>query len=397
MIQQVYEFLESFGLGAQVTTFVTFTLSIVGISIFGYMIHKILGFIFFNQFRKYIRKNYPDIAEIADRVSLFKRLLMFVVPLVLLIDVSFFLGNPDHPTLSKIVLNIEKILVLYLLFLLGMLLATLINAAEHSYNKFNSKKGLPVRSYAQSVKIVLFIIFSILIVSKVLDKSPVTFLAGLAAGIGVISVIFKDAILSFIASFQLTTSRMMKVGDWVEIPGKDISGYIIEMSLNTVKIQNFDKTVSTLPPYYLVSNAVKNYQGMFDFGARRIKKSFNIDGHSVKFVDAKTVQALEKVPSLAPHIKKNKTDLVKARVTNLTLFRHFVEDILENDERFSKEDVIFMARILQPSIYGGIPLEIYTYTKDTNWKNHEHTQAELIETVVASMHHFDLKLLQQDD
>ena len=381
-------------MGTQETAVATLILSLIGIAIVGYVIHKILGFIFFKHFKKFIKKNYPDVAEITERVSLFKRLLMFVVPLILMVDLSFFLGNPEHPTLVKVVNNIEKILGLYLLFLLGMLLSTLINAAEHSYNKFNEKKGLPVRSYAQSIKIMLFIIFAILIVSKILDKSPITFLAGLAAGIGVISVIFKDAILSFIASFQLVTSRMMKVGDWIEIPGKDISGNIIEMSLNTVKIQNFDKTISTLPPYYLVSNAVKNYQGMFDFGARRIKKSFNIDGHSVKFLDPKTIQKLKNVPSLAKHMKKNELDLVKAQITNLTLFRQFIENILDSDARFSKDNVVSMVRVIQPNPEGGIPLEIYTYTKDTNWKNHEHIQAELIENVIASMNYFDLRLMQ---
>ena len=381
-------------MGTQETAVATLILSLIGIAIVGYVIHKILGFIFFKHFKKFIKKNYPDVAEITERVSLFKRLLMFVVPLILMVDLSFFLGNPEHPTLVKVVNNIEKILGLYLLFLLGMLLSTLINAAEHSYNKFNEKKGLPVRSYAQSIKIMLFIIFAILIVSKILDKSPITFLAGLAAGIGVISVIFKDAILSFIASFQLVTSRMMKVGDWIEIPGKDISGNIIEMSLNTVKIQNFDKTISTLPPYYLVSNAVKNYQGMFDFGARRIKKSFNIDGHSVKFLDPKTIQKLKNVPSLAKHMKKNELDLVKAQITNLTLFRQFIENILDSDARFSKDNVVSMVRVIQPNPEGGIPLEIYTYTKDTNWENHEHIQAELIENVIASMNYFDLRLMQ---
>ncbi|UNM06220.1 MAG: mechanosensitive ion channel [Holosporaceae bacterium] len=394
MIQTIHTFCQGLGIGTKETAVLTFLASLLGIAVVGYVIHKILGFLFFTQFKKYIKRNYPDIAEITDRVSLFKRLLMFVVPLILMIDLSFFLGSPEHPTLTKLVGKIEKILGLYLLVLLGMLLSTLINAAEHSYNKFNAKKGLPVRSYAQSVKLILFIIFGILVISKIMDKSPITFLTGLAAGIGIISVIFKDAILSFIASFQLVTSRMMKVGDWIEIPGKDISGNIIEMSLNTVKIQNFDKTISTLPPYYLVSNAVKNYQGMFDFGARRIKKSFNVDAHTIKFIDGKTIQNLKKIPSLSKHLKKSESDLLKAQITNMTLFRQFIENILENDARFSKDGVIFMVRVIQPSPEGGVPLEIYTYTKDTNWKNHEHIQAELIETVIANMGYFDLKLLQ---
>ena len=394
MIEHIHIFFKELGLGAQTTNLVTLASAVVAILFSGFIIHKILGFLFFRHFKKFLKNQYPKISEIAEKTSLFKRLLTFVVPLILLADISFFLGHSEKTEIVKIVAKIEKILVLYVLFLLALLISTLINMAEHSYNKFNARKGLPVRSYAQSVKIGVFIIFSILIVSKLLDKSPTTFLAGLAAGIGVISVIFKDSILSFIASFQLVTSRMMKVGDWIEIPGKDISGNIIEMSLNTVKIQNFDKTISTVPPYFLVSNAIKNYQGMFDFGARRIKKSFNLDGHSIKFVDAKLLDGLSKVPALSSHIKRSKADLLNARVTNLTLFRLYIEDMLEKDERFSKEGVVFMVRIIQPINEGGVPLEIYTYTKDTNWKSHEHIQAELIEIVIASMRHFDLNMLQ---
>lgn len=394
MIQIIYDLFSSLGLNHNIVVLSTLITTFLGIICLGYVIHKILGFVFLKYSKKYIQKHYPTIGEIINRVSFFRRLLMFVVPLVLLADLNLFLGSPTNEVLIKLVGKVEKALVLYILVLLGILLAAVINAAEHSYNKFNAKKGLPVRSYAQSVKIMIFIVFAILVISKILDKSPATFLTGLAAGIGVISVIFKDAILSFIASFQLVTSRMMKVGDWIEIPGKDISGHIVEMSLNTVKIQNFDKTISTLPPYYLVSNAVKNYQGMFDFGARRIKKSFSIDGHTIKFVDAKLLKQLDAVPEFADHLKKHKTDLLKARITNMTLFRNFIENILEEDNRFSKDGVVFMVRILQSSPEGGVPLEIYTYTKDTNWKNHEHIQAELIEKVIASMDVFDLKLLQ---
>lgn len=133
---------------------------------------------------------------------------------------------------------------------------------------------------------------------------------------------------------------------------------------------------------------------MFDFGARRIKKSFNISGHSIKFIDAKLLKQLDDVPGFSDYIKNHKTDLLKARITNMTLFRNFVETILETDNRFSKDGVVFMVRLIQPINEGGVPLEIYTYTKDTNWKNHEHIQAELIETVIASLPIFDLKLLQ---
>ena len=285
-------------------------------------------------------------------------------------------------------------LSLYVLFLLGVLITTLINAAEHIYNQYPVSKTWPIRSYVQFFKIFNFLIFGILLVASLLNKSPATFFTGLGAAMAVIMLVFKDSILSFVASVQLASSRMMKEGDWIEIPGKDISGTIIEMSLNTIKIQNFDKTISTIPPYYVTTNVVKNWQGMFDFGARRIKKHLSINSDTVVFLDEKRLDQLQKIPLLAEHIKKNKTDLLKSQMTNLGIFRHYAETLLEADDRFSKEGVMFMVRIIQQHYVGGIPLEIYAYTKNTNWKIHEHIQAEFIETLVASMPRFGLKLLQ---
>ena len=213
----------------------------------------------------------------------------------------------------------------------------------------------------------------------------------------VITLIFKDAILSFVSSVQLATSNMMQKGDWIEIPEKNISGYIIEMSLNTIKIQNFDKTISTVPPYYLTSNAVKNWRGMFEFGGRQIKLSFTIDVNTIQFADKSLLSKLGKLSLLSEYISENQKTLLGQPVTNLFLFRYYAEAFMQKDPRFitKEKTAVFMARVIQPSYVGGIPLEIYTYTKETKLKQHEHVQADLIEHLIAMMPQFELKLMQQ--
>jgi len=395
MIETLYSFYIGIGLSQQVTSILTSVTALFTIIFIGITLHKILNKLFFKQFNKFIKKQYPEISKVIVKVSLLQRFLMFIVPLILLFDLPLLFGDPaSNPEILSVVSSLDKMLSLYVLFLLGVLITTLINAAEHIYNQYPVSKTWPIRSYVQFFKIFNFLIFGILLVANFLNKSPATFFTGLGAAMAVIMLVFKDSILSFVASIQLASSRMMKEGDWIEIPGKDISGTVIEMSLNTIKIQNFDKTISTIPPYYVTTNVVKNWQGMFDFGARRIKKHITIDSDTVLFLDEKRLGELQKIPLLAEHIKKNKADFLKSQMTNLGIFRHYAETLLEEDNRFSKEGVMFMVRIIQQHYVGGIPLEIYAYTKNTNWKMHEHIQAEFIEALVANMPKFGLKLLQ---
>lgn len=394
MIEKLYSFYTALKMGHHLSAIAS-TLTVVGLTVLvGIVIHKILSRALFKRFQLFVVHHYPETEKIIAEISLLRRILMVAVPLILFLMLPLLFGSPEELALKKILKSIEKILITYILCLFAILANTIINGVEKAYQRRPKSQRWPIRSYVQFMKIFTFFVFGILIISHLLDKSPLTFLTGLGAAMAIITMVFKDSLLSFVSSIQVASSNMMQKGDWIEIPEKNISGHIIEMSLHTIKVQNFDKTISTIPPYYVTSNVVKNWRGMLEFGARRFQAQLNIDSHTIRFLDEDLLSNLQKIRVLSERIQNLKNDVNKP--TNLGLFREYIETLLEKDERFVKTNANFMARLLHPHSNGGIPLEIYAYTKETNIKLHEHVQAELLEHLIAIMPQFALKLMKED-
>jgi miniconductance mechanosensitive channel len=394
MIEHLYSFYTALKLGHHLTSILTSSTVVLVVIIVGIFLHKTLSRIFFKRFQLFVVRHYPRTEKIIAEIALLRRVLMFVVPLILFLALPLLFGTPEETSLKKILHSIEKILITYIIALLAILTNTIINGIELAYKKRSGSQRWPIRSYVQFVKIFMFSVFAVLIISHLLDKSPLTFLTGLGAAMAIITMVFKDSILSFVSSIQLASSNMMQKGDWIEIPEKNISGHIIEMSLNTIKVQNFDKTISTIPPYYVTSNVVKNWRGMFEAKARRFQIHVTLDGETIKFADDQLLNSLKEIALLTSYIHKERHHTLSSRVTNLGLFRQYIEEVLERDSRLIKNEN--MARILQPHFTGGVPLEITAYTHETNVKVHERIQAELVEHFIAIMSQFDLKLLQED-
>lgn len=395
MIEKLYSFYAALKIGHHLSSLAT-TLTVVGVTAMaGVVIHKILSRAFFKRFQLFVVRYYPETEKIIAEISLLRRLLMVAVPLILFLMLPLLFGSPEELALKKILKSIEKILITYILCLFAILTNTIMSGVEKAYQRRPKSQRWPIRSYVQFVKIFIFFVFGILIISHLLDKSPLTFLTGLGAAMAIITMVFKDSLLSFVSSVQLASSNMMQKGDWIEIPEKNISGHIIEMSLHTIKVQNFDKTISTVPPYYVTTNVVKNWRGMFEFGGRRFQTHLVIDNHTIKFLDDSLSENLKKIPVMDFYLKQNK-ETTSLPLTNLGLFRIYIEALLEQDNRFLKNDVNFMARILKPQSNGGLPVEVYAYTKETSLKPHEHIQAELVEHLIAILPQFELKVLQED-
>ncbi|MFN7663011.1 MAG: mechanosensitive ion channel family protein [Alphaproteobacteria bacterium] len=395
MIEKLYSFYAALKIGHHLSSLATTLTVVVVTAAAGVMIHKILSRAFFKRFQLFVVRHYPETEKIIAEISLLRRLLMVAVPLILFLMLPLLFGSPEELALKKILKSIEKILITYILCLFAILANTIMNGVEKAYQRRPKSQRWPIRSYVQFVKIFIFFVFGILIISHLLDKSPLTFLTGLGAAMAIITMVFKDSLLSFVSSVQLASSNMMQKGDWIEIPEKNISGHIIEMSLHTIKVQNFDKTISTIPPYYVTTNVVKNWRGMFEFGGRRFQTHLVIDNHTIKFLDDSLSENLKKIPVMDFYLKQNK-ETTSLPLTNLGLFRIYIEALLEQDNRFLKTDVNFMARILKPQSNGGLPVEVYAYTKETALKPHEHIQAELVEHLIAILPQFELKVLQED-
>jgi miniconductance mechanosensitive channel len=225
---------------------------------------------------------------------------------------------------------------------------------------------------------------ALIIVGIVMDKDPTTLLTGLGASAAILMLVFKDSIMGLVAGVQLSANDMLRPGDWIELPKYGADGNVIEVTLTTVKVQNWDKTITTIPPYVLVSDSFQNWRGMFDSGGRRIKRSIYIDMNSVGFCSAEQIKDYRSKGL----VKETESE----RAVNLTLFREWLEEWLHNHPSVNK-DMTIMVRQLQPTPQG-LPLELYFFFNGTQWVQYEHFQAEIFEYVLAIMPEFGLKAFQ---
>jgi len=236
-------------------------------------------------------------------------------------------------------------------------------------------------------------------------------LSGLFLGLGtfaaVLMLVFKDTILGFVASIQVSMNNMVNPGDWISMPGRDADGVVLEINLNTVKVQNWDKTISTIPTYALVSESFQNWKGMEESGGRRIKRSINIDMTSVKFCSPEMIEKFNKIQLLQEYIRTKQKEINEfneklkvdpsvlvngRRMTNLGTFRKYIEEYLKIHPLIH-EQMTFLVRQLQPN-EKGIPMEIYVFSKDQEWANYEAIQADIFDHILAVLPEFDLRVFQ---
>lgn len=297
---------------------------------------------------------------------------------------------------------------LYLVLIFSIILNAILNVIVDTYESYEISKKNPIRSYAQMVKIIVFITASILSLSIVLDKSPLVFLTGLGAIMAVMVLIFKDTIVGFIASIQLTFYDIIRIGDWITIAAFDADGDVEEISLNTVKVRNFDKTISIVPTAALLTNGVKNWRGMQEAGGRRIKRSINIDVSTIKFCADDMIERFKKIDLLTVPLCNRHEEIISfnreliARqdipvngrmMTNIGVFRLYINEYLKHNKYLHQKGFTFMVRQLQPT-ESGLPIEIYTFTTDTQWINYEAIQADIFDHLLAAVSIFELKVFQ---
>ena len=264
------------------------------------------------------------------------------------------------------------------------LLCTIFTSLYQLSHESEKTKDHTLQGVFQMLKIIVISIGAIVVVSIFFDKDPSNLLAGLGASAAILMLVFKDSILGLVAGIQLSANDMLRPGDWITMPKYDADGFVIDVTLTTVKVQNWDKTITTIPPYALVSDSFQNWRGMFNSGGRRVKRSIYIDSNSIRFCDGELKENL---------IKKG---LIKAdddrKQVNLTLFREWLEEWLRNHPAINQE-MILLVRQLQPTAHG-VPLELYFFSSDTAWISYEHLQAEIFEYLFAVLHEYGLKAFQ---
>ena len=279
-----------------------------------------------------------------------------------------------------------KVNTIYMIVVVSKLLCSFLNSLYNLSNNHDKLKSHPLKGIYQMLKIVVICVALIIIVSILINKNPEYVLTALGASAAVLMLVFKDMIMGLVAGVQLSANDMLRPGDWISMPKYGADGDVIEVTLTTVKVQNWDKTITTIPPYALISDSFQNWRGMRDCGGRRVKRSVYIDMRSITFCTKEQHQDFAKRGWLEGVEREDKF------VVNLHVFRNYLENYLRHHPRVSKRLTI-MVRQLQPTAQG-LPLELYFFSDGTEWVPYEHLQAEIFEHVFAMLPTFGLRVFQ---
>jgi miniconductance mechanosensitive channel len=335
--------------------------------------------------------------------GVFRRLAQ-VVPLLI---IRYGLPLIPHVPGQAVVVVSSIALALVALFVVLAVNAAL-SALEVLYRATPHGNERSVKGYIQLLKIVTFVVGFIFIVASLIDRSPLTLLAGLGAVSAVLLLIFKDTILSVVASVQLGSNDMLRIGDWISMPSANTDGFVTDIALHTVKVQNWDKTVSTIPTWHLISQSYRNWRGMYESGGRRIRRALNIDLTSVRFLDQAEIEHLSRFALLDGYFERKRKEIAEwnaargasgklpvnqRRLSNLGSFRAYVQAYVDKHPHIN-HDLFWAVRELDPGPTG-IPLQIYAYTSDTDFVPHENVQSDIFEHLIAILPEFGLSLFQQ--
>jgi miniconductance mechanosensitive channel len=310
------------------------------------------------------------------------------------------------PELVTVTVNVVRALIV---LSVAMAISGALDYANELYARRPEARSRPIKGYVQVVKIAMFCGAAILMIAVLIEQSPLLLLSGLGAMAAVLLLVFKDTILSLVASVQLTSNDMLRVGDWIEMPSMDADGDVIDIALHTVKVQNFDKTITTIPTHKLIADSFRNWRGMSDSGGRRIKRALVLDQNSVRFLDEDEVAGLKRFRLLETYLARKQdeiaewnrhelasdTDAINARrITNIGTLRAYVIAYLQSHPRIADEGFTLMVRQLPPSPQG-LPLEIYCFANTIDWAEYEAIQADIFDHMLAILPEFGLRVFQQ--
>jgi miniconductance mechanosensitive channel len=337
------------------------------------------------------------------RYNVFGRFVQVLPALIVFSSVPFIPGLPE----AAIQLT-RHVALGYMILMLTLTLTSLLSAANAIYETRPAAKDRPLKGFVQLLQIIVWIFGGVLIISALLDRSPLLLLSGLGAMTAVMMLVFKDTILSLVASVQLNAQDMVRVGDWIEMPQFGADGDVVDVQLHTVKVQNWDKTITTIPTHRLITDSFKNWRGMSQTGARRIKRSVFLDVSSIRFQTQDEVDHFTRFALLKDYVADKKQDLADynkglatevdsevnaRRLTNIGTFRAYAYNYLKNHPKIHK-GMTLIVRQLGPGPEG-LPLEIYCFTNITEWATYEDIQSDIFDHLMAVVPEFGLRLYQK--
>lgn len=390
------------GLTIKAAHIINSSILLIGLIIILFFLDYIIRKVLMITMIKSIRRSATKIDDYLIRNGVLKNVTHLIPLSVAKISIPLiFTGFPQLTT--TIVRIIDLILILAITFLIKSIAYTFRDILRGK-KRYADK---PLDSYFQVVSIILYIICGIIIITNLIGVSPGTILGGLGAASAIILLVFRDTILGFVASIQVSSNDMVRVGDWIEMTKFGADGTVMEINLSTVKVQNFDKTITTIPTYALISDSFKNYRGMQKSGGRRIKRSVLIKMGSIRFLQQVEIEDLKRIKLLQPYIEERQEEIDQynknhvqddtmlvngRRMTNIGLFREYIQRYLLNNPKIHKQ-FILMVRQMQPTEHG-LPLEIYAFTNTTELMVYERIMADIFDHIFAVVPYFHLELFE---
>ena len=324
--------------------------------------------------------------------------LSYIVPLIIL----YILFDPlfgSYQIINRLLLSLIAIVIV-------ASINSLLSVLNDIYNQSKYSNSINLKSYFQILRIIINVFSLIIIIAILSNKSPLYLLSGIGALTAVLMLVFKDTILSFVSSIQINSNDLFKIGDWVEAPEFGADGDVKDIALHTIKIQNWDKTISIIPTHKLIASSFKNWRGMSDSGGRRIKRSINIDMNSIKFCSNELIEKFRSITLISKYIDDklseinkhntsvNKESIINARaLTNIGTYRAYIKAYLKNNKNIH-DNMTFLVRQLSPTEYG-LPIQIYVFSNNTDWIDYEEIQSDIFDHLLAALDQFNLKIYQR--
>ncbi len=343
---------------------------------------------------KLIFKTKSELDNTFIKTGFFEQLAHLVPPVVILYFSQFYPQNISS--------SVSQIIKFWIAVVIIKTIDKFLSTTLEIYNTLEISKDKPIKGYIQLLKMIVYILGFIIAVCVLVGISPWGVLSGVGAFTAVLMFIFKDTILSLVASVQIVANDLFRVGDWIEAENFGADGEVIDIALHSVKVQNWDKTIVTIPTYKFMESSFKNWRGMEKSGGRRIKRSLFIDVNSIKFCSTELLERLDKIEILKEYLKEkqkvvdttNEITLNKRKLTNIGTFREYIKRYLENNPNIDSKNFTFIIRQLQPTSKG-VPLEVYAFSNKNKWAEYEAVQSDIFDHLLVALKEFDLRLYQE--
>jgi miniconductance mechanosensitive channel len=398
----LYDYLITTGLSETAATYINMFALLTTVLIIAFLIDFIIRKIIvqlFTQFSAKTKTNFDNLL-VQNKAP---RNIAHIIPLIFTLEFTSFIFV-DFAYIENIV---QKGLQVFTIILILWIVRSLLRTIKDYFKTLPSLKDKPVDSYIQVIMIFAWVFGILSAIAIITGIEFIQFITTIGAASAVIILVFKDTIMGFVASIQVSINDMVRIGDWITFEKYGADGDVTEINLSTVKVQNFDNTITTIPTYALISDSFKNWRGMSDSGGRRIKRSLNINLDSIHYLSEKEVHDFKKIQSITAYLETRQDDidaynqknninkelLLNGRnLTNIGVFRKYIETYIENHSGTNKEMMI-MVRQLAPGTQG-IPLEIYTFSSDKRWKNYEYIMSDIFDHIIAAVPYFNLEIFE---